>query len=110
MKVTNKHHTLVHKVANAFGLQGYEDRALISTKECEDAKELLLKLKPLLLESFPKQYTLKLRESDRWNTNETITILRQLLKPLERTILCQKKHFYCKKRGRSRSTPIYKIL
>lgn len=110
MKLTIQHRTLITDTVKAFGLNGPDDDSNISIKQCSQAKQYLLKLKPKLIKHFPKQYTQKLRQTNQWTDFEMITILRQLLKPIDKSILSKKRHFYCKFRKRSKSESFYKIL
>ena len=110
MKLTNQHRTLITDSVKAYGLNGPDDDSYISINQCSQAKENMLRLKPKLIKHFPKQYTQKLRQSDQWTNFEMITILRQLLKPIDKSILSKKRHFYCKFRKRSKSESFYKIL
>ena len=87
MKITKEHRTLISASVKAFGLTGPDDDSNISINQCSQAKQKLLRLKPKLIEYFPKQYTQKLRQTDQWTNFEMITILRQLLKPIDKSIL-----------------------
>jgi len=106
-----KKQVLLDQILKAYTFNGLSDQhTIIRREDALNSKDVILKLRNMLIAEYPKAYTIKLRAKKELTSKDLVTVLRQIVRYHSHRIISSKKWKWNRETKRQECVYQYRLL